>query len=208
VGASLSEEALAATFERVERAAVEQRRAPPPTPEEQRARETEAEIQRLVAGGFSRARAEHIKRRTEELQVAAMEAQFAARQSGGDADGVPSMDAMLRKELGDAEYEQLLRVQNRPTQVGILDVLASSAAERAGFRPGDQILSYGGTRVFEPADLNQLTMRGEVAQTVVVDIVRDGQQMQLVVPRGPLGVTVTAGDNGAGRGWRGRVPGR
>ncbi len=58
-------------------------------------------------------------------------------------------DAALRKEMGDAEYEKYLTGTGRPTEVRVMDVLASSPAEKAGLRPGDQIVSYAGTRVFD-----------------------------------------------------------
>ena len=37
-------------------------------------------------------------------------------------------------------------------------------------------------------DLMQQAIQGEPGQNVVVDIVRDGVHMQVVMPRGPLGV--------------------
>jgi hypothetical protein len=38
-------------------------------------------------------------------------------------------------------------------------------------------------------DLTRQTMEGAPGQQVVVDIVRDGQPMQVVIPRGPLGIS-------------------
>jgi hypothetical protein len=43
--------------------------------------------------------------------------------------------------------------------------------------------------------LNQLILDGSPGQTVVVDVLRDGQQIQVYVPRGPIGIT-----SGRGRG--------
>jgi hypothetical protein len=37
-------------------------------------------------------------------------------------------------------------------------------------------------------ELTQQTMQGEPGESVVVDIVRDGAPMQIVLPRGPIGV--------------------
>ncbi len=38
-------------------------------------------------------------------------------------------------------------------------------------------------------DITEATVTGEPGQTVVVDIMRDGLTMQVVMPRGPLGIT-------------------
>jgi hypothetical protein len=43
--------------------------------------------------------------------------------------------------------------------------------------------------VFDLRDLNRLTFEGEPAQPVIVEVLRDGQRIQLVLPRGPIGIT-------------------
>jgi serine protease Do len=73
--------------------------------------------------------------------------------------------------------------------VNVQSVLASSPAERVGLRPGDEILAYNGKRVFDARELNALTLEGTAGESVVVDVRRDGQPLQLVLPRGPLGIT-------------------
>lgn len=161
------------------------------------------EVERLVAAGFSPDQAEWIERRTEELRMEALSARYEAARSGQalDAGEVPNTDAVLRAELGDADYERYLSARNRPTSVGVGRVLASSPAESAGLQPGDQIVSYGGQRIFNMTDLNDATLQGTPGQTVVVDVLRDGQPMQLYLPRGPVGIV-------GGMGARGRFGGR
>jgi C-terminal processing protease CtpA/Prc len=147
---------------------------------------------RLVDAGFSDADAERIERRLEELSVAAMEQRYEAMRSGEPQNIVDQMrdgSATLRAELGDADYERYLEATGRPTRVGVSTVLSSSAAESAGIQPGDQILAYGGERVFDVRELNQVLLEGEPGEPVVVDIERDGQPIQLVIPRGPLGIS-------------------
>ena len=162
------------------------------------------EIDRLVRAGFTQERAEWIMRRAQELQVQAQQAQYDAQRNGQQFARV-DIDAQLRKEIGDAEYEKYLAGSGRPTNVQVMDVLASSAAERAGLRPGDQIVSYAGQRVFEPGELNSLTRQGTPGETVTVEVQRDGQTVQLSVPRGVLGVQ--AGGFGGGRGGNRGGPG-
>ena len=59
----------------------------------------------------------------------------------------------------------------------------------AGLQPGDQIVSYDGARVFNYGDLNDQLLQGEPGESVIVDILRDGAPMQVVMPRGPIGIT-------------------
>ena len=72
-------------------------------------------------------------------------------------------------------------------------MLESSPGQRAGLQPGDQIVAYGGERVFNYNDLGQRTMAAEPGQPVVVDIVRDGIPMQVVIDGGPIGISSSRG---------------
>ncbi len=178
----------------------------PPDPAAMRERIREQQLQRLVAQGFTRERAEWIERRTEELEVQAMQAQYEAQRSGRPAQGATDVEAALRAELGDADYERYLTATGRPTQVQVMDVLASSSAERSGLQPGDQIVSYAGTRVFDMRELNSLTRDGNPGENVTLEIRRNGQTLQVQVPRGPLGLQgggVRSGPGGGPGGFRG-----
>jgi C-terminal processing protease CtpA/Prc len=152
----------------------------------------EGRVERLIAAGFAPDRAAWIVQRESELQMEAMQARFDARVSGEPVNPFdPSLNSAsaLRAEIGDTEYEQYLQANNRSTAVAIGSILESSPAQRAGLQAGDQIVRYDGTRVFDTSDLNQQTMLGEPGQSVVVDITRDGIPMQVVLPRGPIGVS-------------------
>ena len=145
-------------------------------------------IERLTAAGFPPDRAEWINRRTEELRMQALQEQYDARREGR----APAGDfgaTTLRTELGEADYERYRAAMGQPTSVGVADVLASSPAERAGLMPGDEIVAYGGKRVFDVGELNALTLEGTPGESVVLDVRRDGQNVQLVMPRGPIGIT-------------------
>lgn len=163
---------------------------------------SDPEIRReiLIEGGFSPDRAEWLAMRESELQMAAMQARFDARRSGEPLDPLnPSLnpDAALRAEIGDTEYEQYLDANGRPTSVQVGAVLESSPGQRAGLQSGDEILRYDGQRIFNTYELTQRTMLGEPGESVIIDVSRDGVLMQVVVPRGPIGVTT-------GRGFRSR----
>lgn len=149
-------------------------------------------VSRLVEAGFTPERAQWLQRRESELQMQAMQARFDARRSGepwNPFDPAFNPASVLRAEIGDPQYEQYLQANGRPTEVSVGNVLESSPGQRAGLQPGDQIVRYDGNRVFDVSDLNQQTMLGEPGESVVVDIRRDGIPMQLVMPRGPIGVS-------------------
>jgi S1-C subfamily serine protease len=118
----------------------------------------------------------------------ALQEQYDARREGRPPAGDVGLTT-LRTELGEADYERYRTAMGQPTSVGVADVLASSPAERAGLMPGDEIVAYGGKRVFDVGELNALTLEGTPGESVVLDVRRDGQNVQLVMPRGPIGIT-------------------
>ena len=95
---------------------------------------------------------------------------------------------MLRNELGDEDYERFLIARGVPASVNIVGVLASSPAERAGLQRGDEVFSYDGKRVFNVQELNELTLVATSGEPVVLDVRRNGQNLRVVVPRGPIGI--------------------
>jgi hypothetical protein len=156
------------------------------------------QVEALIAAGFPPDRAAWIERRTSELRMQALQAQYDAQRQGKPFDPGQAFngDKTLRAELGDADYERYLQAMGRPTSVGVQGVLASSPAERAGLKAGDEVVAYDGKRVFDLRELNALTYDGTAGESVTVSVRRDGQTVQLVLPRGPLGIT--------GGGFRGR----
>ena len=153
----------------------------------------ENDVQRLVEGGFTRDRAEALRRRADELALEQMQARYEAERDGRPPPSDPlagfGPEQALRAEVGDAEYEQYLKALGRPTEVSVFSVLADSPAEKAGMKSGDKIISYGGTRVFDMREINPLTLQGTPGESVVVEIEREGRRMQVMVPRGPLGIS-------------------
>ncbi|MEO8316206.1 MAG: PDZ domain-containing protein [Pseudomonadota bacterium] len=159
----------------------------------------ERENERIRASGLTPERMQAINRRAEELRVAAMQAQYEAQRTGQRVDG-GNIEASLRKELGDAEYERYLKASGRQTEVRVMEVLATSAAEHAGLKAGDEIVSYNGKRVFDARELNTLATQGAAGGSVTVEVKRSGQTVQLSVPVGPLGVNAGGDRPGGGPG--------
>ena len=52
----------------------------------------------------------------------------------------------------------------------------------------EQEIAEQEARVFDSGDLNRLTLEGSPGETVVVDVLRGGQQIQVYVLRGPIGI--------------------
>ena len=141
----------------------------------------------LIVAGFAPDRAEWIKRRAQELRMQTMQAQSEARREGRP----PPADveaATLRTELGDQDYERFLAARGVPASVNVMEVLARSPGERAGLQRGDEIFSYDGKRVFNVQELNELMLVAASGESVVVDVRRNGENLRLVLPRGPIGV--------------------
>ncbi len=152
----------------------------------------EGRIEALIEAGFLPSQASLIVRREAELQMEALRVRYDAERNGDPVDYYRSRNAgndALREELGDADYERYLEANNRSTSISISSVIDSSPAQAAGLQPGDEIVRYDGERVFSMTDLTQQAIDGVPGQNIAVDIVRDGVPMQVVMPRGPIGIS-------------------
>lgn len=155
---------------------------------------TARDTERLLAAGFSIERIEWIRRRALELEAEHQKKVIEHRQSGALLD--PNMavahildrDLGLRAELGDDEYERYRVALGRPVSIGVASVLPGSNAEIAGLKPGDEVVSYAGTRVFNAGELNALWSQGKAGENVLVDVRRNGNLIQVSIPRGPIGI--------------------
>jgi hypothetical protein len=161
--------------------------------EERRYRNSlEGRIERLIEAGFLPSQASMIARRESELQMQSLQTRYEAERSGDPVDfwrNRNSSSVTLRQELGDADFERYLVANNRSTNITVSSVIESSPAQSAGLQPGDEIVRYDGERVFSMSDLTQRTMDGAAGQNVIVDIMRNGNPMQIVMPRGPVGIS-------------------
>jgi C-terminal processing protease CtpA/Prc len=152
----------------------------------------EGRMEALIEAGFLPSQASMIVQRESELQMESIKARYEAERSGDPYDYWRNRNAgseLLREELGDADYERYLVANDRSTSVTVSSVIESSPAQSAGLLPGDEIMRYDGERVFGMTDLMRETMDGTAGQNVVVDIMREGTPMQIVMPRGPVGIT-------------------
>lgn len=94
----------------------------------------------------------------------------------------------IRAEIGDEAYDRYLFASGRPNRIAVGTVIPTSPAERAGFQVGDVVMSYGGEKVYSTEQLTNLRSSGDSGALVAVDIIRDGQPIQITMPRGPMGI--------------------
>lgn len=69
-------------------------------------------------------------------------------------------------------------------------VAAASAAAKAGFRPGDRVVSYDGRPLDSPATLQAAEENTFNRTEVLLQLVREGEALTLTAPAGRLGVQV------------------
>ncbi len=98
----------------------------------------------------------------------------------------------LRADLGDDDYDAMLYAAGRNNRVVLGGVLDGSPAHAAGLRPGDSILSYGGTRIFDPLALRVATAAGKAGSMTEMRVDRDGEEYRFHLPRGPIGALLGA----------------
>ncbi len=169
-----------------------QAQAPPtthsPSPEE--VQYIEVLTARLIAHGFAPGRAEWIAQRHSALVRNALQVAM-----NHDVNREPltvrqrmamNPTAMLREELGDRDFERFMRAIDRPTDIGVMSVRQHSESAYAGLQAGDRIVAYAGQRVLNLSELAMASAQGVAGEPVAVDILRDGQPMQIILPRGPL----------------------
>jgi hypothetical protein len=163
------------------------------------------DVERLVAAGFSTQRIEWAKRRSEELMVEHQQKEEVRKSKGLAPDPFALLSYMfdpdldLREEMGESEYENYRSALGRPDGVGVTSVLASSNAEIAGIKAGDEIVRYNGKRVYNLGMLDGLAMSNQSAAPVAIEVMRDGRPVILSVSKGRVGIRNDSILSGVGR---------
>lgn len=153
-------------------------------------------LDNLIRGGIDPAIAEDLVRRKNRVELKRLQLQDKARRENylntqryyDELEAINSQDISLRDELGEDEYDRYLFNSRLTNRVRVNSVMLGSAAEEAGIRKNDIILSYDNRRVFNWQELKQATAEGQLGEYVSITILRDGSVFSFNVPRGPLGV--------------------
>jgi len=98
----------------------------------------------------------------------------------------------LRSEMGDEAYDKYLYVSGQNNRVKVSSVMSGSPAESSGFQADDVILFYDDKQILNWSDIRTATIQGEIGSYTNVEILRDDEQISLMVPRGTLGVQLDA----------------
>jgi hypothetical protein len=154
----------------------------------------------LAAAGLDTVTAADIKRRHDELAMNEMYLRDqATREHWIDtprfADEMAALDAQrtsVRSDIGDEAYDRYLYALGQPNRVRVDDVMLQSPAAQAGLQTGDMIVRYGDARIFAPEELVAQTRDGTAGETVQLEVIRNGERLQVDVPRGPLGLRIAA----------------
>ncbi len=159
------------------------------------------QIEAFRAAGFADAEAEYYQRLQEEYAMAQLYLRDRASREGwlrseryAEAlSALPGGPAELRESMDDATYSRYLYATGQANHIRVTSVISGSPAETAGLAPGDIILRYGGERLYSGRALREASRDGSAGETVSLDVLRDGNRMQMFLPRGPLGVSISAG---------------
>lgn len=152
----------------------------------------------LLKNGFAEEEANWVLETEAQVQLESLYDQYRARRkqaelkqdsaSSGTDNNTKTRFELLREKLGDDYYERYLKANGFPTSVNVSSILEGSPGANAGLQRGDRILSYNGSRVFNIRELNGLTMQGDEGQSVLIEVERNGNPVQITLPRGPIGI--------------------
>jgi len=155
---------------------------------------------RFVAAGFSESEAAYYRQRSDEAAMARLYLRDQAEREGwlgsqryrDEMTAMPNFADELRAEMDDETYARYLYATGQPNQVRVRRVLSGSAAESAGIRVGDVLVSYDGDRLYDTRTVRRSTRTGSSGETVPVEVLRDGRRVQAYLPRGPIGITMSS----------------
>ncbi len=156
------------------------------------------DVDALVAAGFSEETVREFKAGVDQMELDRLYLRDIASREGWldtprfreESEALRFDMGSTREEYGEEFYDWMLYTTGHPNRVEVGDIMTGSAAENVGLRPGDQVLSYDGQRVFSPSELRDATIEGEVGHLTPVEVLRNGRLTRLMVPRGPLGIRV------------------
>jgi len=154
----------------------------------------------LIKAGIDEELAADIVRRRNEIDMNILELRDRASRDGylgteryaRELNELREQDISLRDEIGDDYYDSYLYAMGKSNRVKVASVMMGSPAEMSGMKKGDLILNYDNRRMFNWNELQDATSGGERGEYVNVSVLRNGQLVNLWIPRGPLGIRMGA----------------
>lgn len=150
----------------------------------------------LVKAGINEELAADIVRRRNEIDMSILELRDRASRDGylntarftREMNELRQQDTSLREDIGDDYYDSYLFASGQSNRIRVASVMMGSQAEMSGMKDGDMILNYDNKRMFSWKELQDATSLGERDEYVNVTVLRNGQPLNLWIPRGPLGI--------------------
>ncbi|MBK1621401.1 hypothetical protein CKO42_23905 [Lamprobacter modestohalophilus] len=166
--------------------------ARPRTPQEQR--------DALVRAGVAAGAADEILWRRSQAELDRLELRDQALREGWlgtdryreEIRALNAERVSLRDELDVEAYDRYLYETGETNRVSVDSVIAGSAGDQSGLMPGDVIERYGDELVLDFNDLRSATSAGARGELVPVQVRRDGQVVEVWMPRGPIGIRLDA----------------
>jgi C-terminal processing protease CtpA/Prc len=153
--------------------------------------------ERLAAIGITRQQLESIRALEAGAQMAQIELDDRARREGWintpryvqESQDLATGTTSVRNALGDELYDRYLFASGVPNRIAVGSIIEASPAHKAGLQSGDVVIRYGGENVYSTPQLVNLRSSGARGEPVAVEILRNGQLLQLTMPRGPMGIS-------------------
>ena len=185
---------------------LEQRRPEPPaeadtaanrpnrttTPEEQRGALLRAGVAAEVADDIIWRRAQVSLERLDLRDQAVREGWLNTDRYREELRKINEQRVSVRDEIGVDAYDRYLFETGQDNRVLVDSVIPGSAGEDSGMLPGDVIERYGDQPVYDFGDLRTATSDGARGELVPVTVRRGNQLVELVLPRGPIGIGLDA----------------
>ncbi len=152
----------------------------------------------LAEAGISERDAGAIKSRLDELSMQRLYLRDQAQREGwlgkeeyrDEIRRLNTAQNNLEQDFGSDNYSRYLYATGRPNQVNVQSVIDNSPAYNSGMQNGDRLISYDNQSIYDARTIRQGTQRGTAGELVPVVVMRDGQRVEIYVPRGPLGITM------------------
>ena len=167
---------------------------------EKSASQVRSSVQTLIEAGISDEQAAWIQERLDDIELQQLYLRDRATREGWlnkpryhkQRREIQNAITELRDEVGDDAYDRLLYALGRANRVVVRDVMQNSPAAQYGLQGGDRIIEYESQRIFSSNELSTLVTEGSAGVMTLVRVERDGEIHDVYLPRGPLGIRMTA----------------
>ncbi len=160
---------------------------------------TQTQYDGLITAGVDQGTAVEIKQRSDQWTLDRLDLiDTASREGWRDSDEfgekmreLHEQRVDIRSEIGDTAYDNYLYAAGESNRVQVRSIINGSAAQVSGITTGDIVLAYADALIYTSRELQNATRDGIRGELVSVSVLRGGQTLNLAIPRGPLGVTLS-----------------